>query len=277
MSHHSPTTFFQRLAAFDHFFEPAHREIVQWLNLARGARIADIGCGAGGMAVLFAEQVGDSGNVAAVEVNAERVTALRAFLETSSLSARISSHQGELPALSFAENEFDVVWCSRVIHHVADPVAGIRELARIAKKGGRVILREGGITPRFLPYDVGIGAAGIEERVRVAHNAWFDNMRAGHENSVRYPRGWLAALRDAGLQNARAKSFLYELTPPFTDTQISYLRTWLNDFATNEELELSEADRDALRQLTDPASEHDAFRRDDLHLLYVASVYVGEK
>ena len=56
-----------------------------------------------------------------------------------------------------------------------------------------------------------------------------------------------------------------------------YLQNWLNDIATNEDYALREEDRDALRQLSDPLSEHFVMRRDDIHFLYVASVYVGTK
>lgn len=276
MPRHSHKTFFQRLHAFDQFFEPLHREIVQWLNLPPGARIADIGCGAGGVAQVFAQAVGETGEVAAVEIDDERIGELRALLEHTPSTGNISLHRGELPALPFPSNQFDLTWCSRVVHHLPDPVVGVRELERITKQGGRVVLREDSITQHFLPHDIGIGQPGLEERVRVAHDLWFDNMQHGIEHRVTYPHGWLTVLRDAGLQNVTAKSFLYELVSPFTDAQTTYLRNWLNDVATNEDLALNETDRDTLRELCDPESEHYAFRRDDLHFLYAASLYIGE-
>lgn len=275
MARHSHHTFFERLRAFDEFYEPVHREILDWLKLPRGARIADIGCGAGGMASLFAEAAGESGAVAAVETSSERLAEVRALLKGRLCAARISYHQGELPQLPFPNGEFDLTWCSRVIHHLADEVAGIRELARITKVGGRVVLREGGVPPHVLPHDVGIGAPGLEERLRVAQRVWFDKMHGEIEGRVHSPQGWLAKLRDAGLQNVTAKSFLYELVAPFDAAQTKYLKNWLSDCASDEQLPLDPSDRDALAQLCDEASEHYIFRRDDLHLLYVASIYVG--
>lgn len=277
MARHSPETFFQRLAAFDEFYEPVHREAVGWLEVPRGAHVADIGCGAGGIAALFAEQVGETGMVAAVEVNPERVVRVRARFESAGAPGNVTVSEGALPTLAFPDVEFDLVWCSRVVHHLPEQVEGIRELARITKPGGRVVVREGGIAPRFLPHDVGIGQPGLEERVRVAQNGWMDKMHAGIEHRVSYPHGWLAALRDAGLERVTAKSFLYELTAPFTAAQTRYLRNWLSDIATDDELELNASDRLALRQLCDEASEAFAFRRNDLHFLYVLSVYVGAK
>lgn len=277
MARHSHETFFQRLRAFDEFFEPLHREIVNWLEVAPGARAADIGCGAGGVARLLAEAVGEEGAVTAVETSQERLKALVAMVEATPYADRFMLRQGSLPTLPFENDEFDIVWCSRVVHHVPDQVEGVRELKRITKPGGRVLVREGGIPPHFLPHELAIGEDGLEDRVRAAQSVWFNKMRAETENVVRAERGWLGILREAGLERVHVHSFLYELMPPYSPDQILYLQNWLYDIATNDDYALSDADRDALRQLSDPASEHYVLRRDDLHFLYAASVYVGTK
>lgn len=277
MAKHSTGTFFERLRAFDEFYEPVQREMAAWLKPARGGMVAEIGCGAGGMARLFAEAVGATGAVMATEINPEKVAAVRELLARTPDAERISVREAELPALPFENDTFDLAWSSRVVHHLSDPVAGIRELARVTKHGGRVVLREDKSGARFLPHDVGIGEPGVEERLHIAQSRWFDRMHHDHEHGTRYPHGWLRALREAGLVNVTAKSFLYELTAPFTAQQTAYLRGWLHDAAANDEYPLSESDRATLLALTDAASEQDAFRRDDLHLLYVGSLYVGEK
>lgn len=277
MARHSQETFFQRLRAFDEFFEPLHREIVHWLEVAPGARTADIGCGAGGVALLLAEAAGKEGHVTAVETSQEQLKGLVTVIEATPYADRFLLRQGSLPNLPFANDEFDIAWCSRVVHHVADQVEGVRELKRITKPGGRVVLREGGIPPHFLPHELTIGEDGLEDRVRAAQSVWFNKMRAETENVVRAKRGWLGILREAGLERVHAHSFLYELMPPFSIDRILYLQNWLDDIATNENYPLSDGDRDALRQLSDPAGEHYVMRRDDLHFLYAASVYVGTK
>lgn len=276
MARHSHHTFFERLRAFDEFYELLHHEIVEWFKLGRGARIADIGCGAGGMVPLFADAVGNSGAVSAVETSSERLVQVRALLDSRPHTAPVSFHQGELPQLAFEQGEFDLTWCSRVIHHLADEVAGIRELARITKTGGRVVLREGGVPPHFLPHDIGSGAPGLEERLLAAQNMRFDKMHSETGHVIRSPNGWLTKLRAAGLQKVTAKSFLYEIVPPFTLAQTGYLKNWLSDCASDEELPLDASDRDTLVQLCDEASDYYLFRRDDLHFLYVASIYVGQ-
>ncbi len=278
MGKHSAETFFQRLAGFDAFFEPLHREMVEWLGKGRlaGARVADVGCGAGGMALLFAEMVGIGGEVAAVEVNGEKLGLLRGRFEKTPFPERISLHVGEIPALPFEDGAFDLVWSSRVVHHVADQVAGVRELVRITKPGGWVAVREGGISPHFLPFELGIGKDGLEERIRAAQSIWYGKMRE-RENGIPCPLGWMGILREAGLKEVTAKSFLYELLPPFSDAQVGYLGNWLRDYGTHEDVPLSDADRETILAITDPQNEYYVMRRNDLHFLYVGSVYAGAK
>ena len=42
--------------------------------------------------------------------------------------------------LPFENGEFDLVWCSEVIEHVRDPEYSLREMARVVKPGGHIIL-----------------------------------------------------------------------------------------------------------------------------------------
>jgi len=46
----------------------------------------------------------------------------------------------DLTALSFSDNEFDCIICMEVLEHVPDYRAGLREMARTLKPGGRVLL-----------------------------------------------------------------------------------------------------------------------------------------
>ncbi|MEZ5097916.1 MAG: methyltransferase domain-containing protein [Nocardioides sp.] len=49
---------------------------------------------------------------------------------------------GDVQALPFDDGSFDVVHAHQVLHHVADPVQSLREMARVATPGGLVAVRE---------------------------------------------------------------------------------------------------------------------------------------
>ena len=68
---------------------------------------------------------------------------LSSAIEVVARKLRMNSNwfgvQGDLTALPFASDQFDVVYCEGVIQHTRDSVATVRELCRIARLGGRVL------------------------------------------------------------------------------------------------------------------------------------------
>lgn len=46
----------------------------------------------------------------------------------------------DIAAIPVAEGTFDVVLCTEVLEHVPDPIAAMRELARVTTKGGRLLI-----------------------------------------------------------------------------------------------------------------------------------------
>ena len=146
------------------------------------------------------------------------------------------------------------------------------------KPGGRFALREGGLRPRFLPTDTGITAPGLEDRLEVAFDQWFQkNVREG-EGVVRYPHGWTQLLADAGLTNVSAKTFMLELLPPFSHAHTEFMLNLIKRWVNSEERTafISAEDAEAIRQLTDPQSPDYAFNRDDLHYMEGITVYTGQ-
>jgi SAM-dependent methyltransferase len=54
---------------------------------------------------------------------------------------------GSIDAIPVPDASFDVVLCLQVLEHVPDPDAAVRELRRVVKDGGRVLLSTHGIYP----------------------------------------------------------------------------------------------------------------------------------
>ena len=51
-----------------------------------------------------------------------------------------ASLRGRIESIPAEDGSFDVVLCAQVLEHVDDPAQGIRELARVTRPGGRVLL-----------------------------------------------------------------------------------------------------------------------------------------
>ena len=54
---------------------------------------------------------------------------------------------GSIDAIPVEGASFDVVLCLQVLEHVPDPAAAVRELRRVVKPGGRVLLSTHGVYP----------------------------------------------------------------------------------------------------------------------------------
>ena len=98
-----------------------------------GMRALDVGCGPGG---LTAELVRGLGAVAVSAINPSPpfVQACRARLPG------IDAVVGTAEDLPFEDGQFDVALASLVVPFMTDPVAGVREMARVTAPGGAVAL-----------------------------------------------------------------------------------------------------------------------------------------
>lgn len=262
---------------YDHVFAPMETEMLAWLALPADAKVLDAGCGPGVMAARFVAALGPAGQVDALDKNPETLARAGQYLATQPGSARVRVQAGDLLQLPFDDASFDLAWASFVLHHIPDPVAAARELRRVVRPGGRVVVRETGVPPRMLPFDLGIGEPGLQDRLRVAHNRWFTTIRYAEPVAAPYPWGWTQVLRDAGCQQVTARTFWLELLPPFSAVQGQFLLESVQRHLDKPELRalLDPADVATVAQLTDPASPHYLLARPDLHVLAGLSLYVG--
>src|SRR5262245_64685702 len=96
----------------------------------------DVACGPGSVVAAFARRVR----------TAEGLDATEAMLdEARKLSSReglrnVTWHHGDLYALPFAAEAFDIVSCRYAFHHLLEPARALAEMVRVCRQGGRVVL-----------------------------------------------------------------------------------------------------------------------------------------
>lgn len=123
------------------------------LALRPGMRLLDAGCGPGPHLGLFARAVAPGGTVVGLDLDAGELGIATELWADELDRGTIRLDPGDVTQLEFADGAFDLAWASLTLHHVADPVAGLRELARVTRPGGRVAIIDadiGGSFP-FLP------------------------------------------------------------------------------------------------------------------------------
>jgi ubiquinone/menaquinone biosynthesis C-methylase UbiE len=96
-----------------------------------GQRVLDVGCGPGALTVELAQRVGAKA-VTAVDPSAEFVLAVRSRVPGATVE-RASAENLPLP-----DGGFDAALAQLVVHFMADPVAGLREMRRVTRPGGAV-------------------------------------------------------------------------------------------------------------------------------------------
>jgi SAM-dependent methyltransferase len=272
----------------DAFFAPMYEEMAGWLAPAVGAKVLDAGCGAGGMTVLLAQAVGPAGRVVAVDAEPSALAAVRARLAAFGLDGRVELIRHDLQPADASStsssgvqapfgDDFDLIWAAHAIHHLPDQAAAVRSLAGWLGPGGRLALAEGGLRMRCLPFDVGLGEPGLEDRVEAAFTQWFNAMRASLPGATPSSHGWPRLVRDAGLEAVRTRSFLFETGPPLQPRQAAFVRRRFEDALDRLGDLLDRADRVALARLCDQDDEAFVDRRDDVFALTVESVHVGTR
>jgi SAM-dependent methyltransferase len=100
-------------------------------GVREGQRALDVGCGPGALTAELVARLGPAA-VAAVDPSASFVTSARE--RNPGVDVRAAAAE-ELP---FGDDEFDAALAQLVVHFMADPVAGLREMARVTRPGGAV-------------------------------------------------------------------------------------------------------------------------------------------
>ena len=121
--------------AYDRFMGrysvPLAPQLADFASVVAGQQVLDVGCGPGALTAELVARLGPAA-VSAVDPSEPFVAAVR------ERHPEVSVQQAAAEQLPFEDRTFDAALAQLVVHFMTNPVAGLRELARVTREGGVV-------------------------------------------------------------------------------------------------------------------------------------------
>ena len=121
--------------AYDRFMgrysAPLAERFADFAGVGRATRVLDVGCGPGALTGELIRRLGERA-VTAVDPSERFVEAVWARYPA------VAAQRAFAEKLPFADRSFDAALAQLVVHFMADPVAGLREMLRVTEPGGIV-------------------------------------------------------------------------------------------------------------------------------------------
>ncbi len=239
------------------------------LQLPKGSRGLDAGCGIGLQSLLLAEEVGPAGHVTGLDVSAEMLDRGREIVKEAGLSERVSFQEGDIANLPFDNNTFDWVWSSDCVGYGPwEPLPLLKELARVVKPGGIVAIAAWS-SEKLLP-----GYPRLEGRLG-ATSAGIAPFMQGKKPELHFLRalGWFHELR---LREARAQVFADSFYAPLSDEVRNALVALFDMRWPNVAPELSSDDLAEFQRLCLPDSPDFILNLPDYYALFTYTMFWGK-
>lgn len=118
---------------------PAHDALLAQARFAPGERVLDVACGTGLVTFEAARRVGAGGSVAGIDISGEMVLAAE-HRARALAPGNVQFQRMDAELLVFADGSFDVVVCALGLMYMPEPEQALREMRRVLKPGGRLLL-----------------------------------------------------------------------------------------------------------------------------------------
>jgi demethylmenaquinone methyltransferase/2-methoxy-6-polyprenyl-1,4-benzoquinol methylase len=118
------------------------RFTIELSGVRPGHRVLDIAGGTGDLTMKFSDLVGTNGKVVLADINASMLEVGRDRLIDRGYAGNIEYVQADAEHLPFPDNSFNVVSIAFGLRNVTDKDQALRDMARVLKPGGKVMVLE---------------------------------------------------------------------------------------------------------------------------------------
>ena len=177
-----------------------HSKLTDWglqhIVIGKSDTILDIGCG-GGRTIAKLAKIASEGTVHGIDYSEASVAVSRRTNKRSIRAGRVEVQQGSVSQLPFPDDKFDLVTAVETHYYWPDLPADMREIRRVLKPGGTLILiveaYRGGKKDRLVEQAaelIGMKCLTVEEHRELFTQAGYSDVQVVED----YDRGWLCAV-----------------------------------------------------------------------------------
>ena len=145
------------------FTKPFATRLVDLGGVADSETVLDVGTGTGIVAIQAAEKVGESGKVLGIDLSSGMIEAARAKADRLGLSHRLLFRRMDAEKLEFEDESFDVVVSLFALRHFPNPLTALREMHRVLRPGGRLVVAVGSGPPLVSLHGLAHGLRRVHE------------------------------------------------------------------------------------------------------------------
>jgi ubiquinone/menaquinone biosynthesis C-methylase UbiE len=265
----SADLYIQRLLEGEPLREPLFRNVIKTLHLPLNSHGLDAGCGIGLQARLLAQTLGAQCKVIGLDLLFEHLSYGQKNIQSNGYAQNIHFCQGDVTQLPFADLSFDWIWSADCIGYPLGELAPfLRELRRVLKPGGRIILL-GWSSQQLLP-----GYPILEARINATCSGYIPYLK-GKNPELNFMRA-ARQLREAGLVEVKAQTFVGTVQAPLNPGERAALLSLFEMLWGEPQPEVSAEDWEEYQCLCTPGSPDFILDIPEYVAFFTISVFEGQ-
>lgn len=171
-------------------------ESALWMGVREG-RVLDVGTGSGRIAIRLAK-LGSSLSIDGIDLSTSMLELARANAARDQVT-NVRFSVGDAKRIPYDDGSFDLVICHQLLHQLPDPVVALREIHRVARPDGAILVRDVRRLPEpFMSLVMPLWCFGYSNALRRQTSGSFRAALTRHE--------FAELVRRAGVSDARIRT-----------------------------------------------------------------------
>lgn len=108
---------------------------------AKTGHFLDVGTGPAQIPILLAQRCPDI-HLTAMDLSEEMLKIAKRHVAAAELAERITLEHVDAKTLPYPDNTFDGLISNSIVHHIHDSLRALKEMSRVVKPGGLVLIRD---------------------------------------------------------------------------------------------------------------------------------------